>query len=403
MRWPSTRKRIYHKRDRLRQLRAFCRAAQMGSITKAADSLGVNPQTVSVHVRELEHEFDAILFDRSRRNLSLSRAGEHLYRYAEPLVQGMDRVSAAFLEQLADSDARPIYIGAGEAIATFVLPAYYRRFQQLYPELRLRIRTCSLLDGVEQLLEDELEFVVGENDPTLLNRNDVLYHNIECYDLVLITARDHPLAGRKSVTPEEFAALPGVSPIPAEYSRQIQNSLVGRFGVTLWDAIEVGRWGVIKRFVETGLGAAIVPSFCLGENDALSHHPARGIFPPPELWGGHPARQVADAGHHSAPPAHGAAFLRVNPPRAAGQEPGRRERERAEAERMVRSAEFTIVEVLDRDDCEHSVGVTVGALERTVGISNTTERAVRIVVGGAERVLWPSPRRAESAYPMRYL
>ena len=61
----------------------------------------------------------------------------------------------------------------------------------------------------------------------------------------------------------------------------------------------------------------------------------------------------------------------------------------------MRSAEFTIVEVLDRDDCERSVGVTVGALERTVGISNTTERAVRIVVGGAERVLWPSPRRAE--------
>ena len=35
------RKRIYHKRDRLRQLRAFCHVARLSSITQAADRLGV--------------------------------------------------------------------------------------------------------------------------------------------------------------------------------------------------------------------------------------------------------------------------------------------------------------------------------------------------------------------------
>ena len=61
------------------------------------------------------------------------------------------------------------------------------------------------------------------------------------------------------------------------------------------------------------------------------------------------------------------------------------------------SAEFTVFEILDRDDVLRAVGVEVWALDRSVGISNTTERALRIVVDGAERVLWPSPRRAESA------
>ena len=58
-------------------------------------------------------------------------------------------------------------------------------------------------------------------------------------------------------------------------------------------------------------------------------------------------------------------------------------------------AEFTVVEVLERDARRRPVGIEVSALGLSVGISNTTERALRIVVDGTERVLWPSPRRAE--------
>ena len=57
-------------------------------------------------------------------------------------------------------------------------------------------------------------------------------------------------------------------------------------------------------------------------------------------------------------------------------------------------AEFSVVEILD---CEHSrpAGVEVSALGWSVGVSNTTERPITILLGGAERTLWPSPRRAE--------
>ena len=273
------RRRIYHKRDRLRQLRAFCRVAQLGSITRAAESLDLTPPAVSLHVRQLEYELAAILFERSGRGVALSLAGERLYRHAEPLVQGMDSLSAAFVEQLTDIDSRPICFGASAAIAAFVLPAYLQRFQELHPELRLRVRTCRLSEGVEQLLGNELDFVVGANEPSVQNRSEILYHHIAYYDVVLITPPDHPLAGRESVTPEELAAHPAVGPPPSTYSRQMQNFAARRFGVDLCVAIEVGRWGVIKRYVEAGLGVAVVPSLCLSENDALSSIPLEGYFP----------------------------------------------------------------------------------------------------------------------------
>ena len=58
-------------------------------------------------------------------------------------------------------------------------------------------------------------------------------------------------------------------------------------------------------------------------------------------------------------------------------------------------AEFTVVDVLDAEHPSRRVGVQVWAIEQIVGISNTTEHDVRIVVGGEERVLCPlaPPRR----------
>jgi len=89
------RRRIYHKRDRLRQLRTFCHAARYRSFAKASMQLGISPPAVSFQVRELEYELEARLFERNAASISLTAAGETLYTITEPLVQGMDALSEA--------------------------------------------------------------------------------------------------------------------------------------------------------------------------------------------------------------------------------------------------------------------------------------------------------------------
>ena len=273
------RQRICHKRDRLRQLRVFCRAAQMGSLAKAAEFLELSQPVVSLHVRELEREMDAILFDRTGRGLSLRPAGERLYKLAEPLVRGMDILSAAYVKELGDLTSRRIHFGASPAMATFIVPAHMRRFQALYPAMGLQVRTCLVSEGVQRLLDDELEFVLGENEPSLRNRHDILYHRVADYDLVLIVSPDHPLAGRETVAPEELAAYPAVVPPPSMSRWQREDIGAKCFGVDWNIAIQVGQWEVIKRYVEQGLGASIVPAFCLSESDELSRISLKDCLP----------------------------------------------------------------------------------------------------------------------------
>ena len=86
----STPHRIRDKRQRVRQLRAFCLSVQLGSIRLAAERLELTQPAVSLQLRNLEYECAAVLLERSSTGVSPTPAGEHLYALAEPLVRGVD-------------------------------------------------------------------------------------------------------------------------------------------------------------------------------------------------------------------------------------------------------------------------------------------------------------------------
>lgn len=270
---------IYHKRKRLRQLRAFCRVAETGSITRASESLDLAQSVVSLHMRNLEFELQAVLFERTGRRIALSAAGERLYRMVVPLLRRADDLTAVIAGKFGDALPSRIHVGASQAVATFVLPRYLRRFQELDPEGRVRVSVCLVSEGLRCLREDTLDFMLGTDEACLQDQQDIVYHRVACYDYVLITAPDHPLAGRESVSLEEIAGYPAVVPNPDMYSRQPGGSAVEPFGADLKGAIEVGRWGVIKLYVKQGLGISVVPGVCLDENDELSIVPLADELP----------------------------------------------------------------------------------------------------------------------------
>ena len=272
------RKRIYHKRDRLRQLRAFCRTARLSSITQAADSLGVSPSSVSIQVRELENELETVLFDRSGPGVGLTPAGKRLLELAEPLVRGMDELSVTLLEE-SDGDAPGgrVQLAASTVAAACVLPPYVARFRDSSPGVRVEVRNCLLPDGLNLLLDNKVEFVLGVQEPHP-DRN-LEFHHVLSYDVVLITSEDHPLANRATVSPKEAGVWPAIVPVAGTFSRQFGEIAARRFGVEINAVIEVGGWGIIKRYVECGLGISVVPSIAVLATDRVAVIPLTEHFP----------------------------------------------------------------------------------------------------------------------------
>ena len=274
------RQRIYHKRDRLKQLRAFYYAARLSSITQAAERLGLSQPAVSLHVRELEHELEAVLFDRGGPRISLTRAGETLYRLVSPLVEGVDDLLLNFAEHLQDTATGEVNIGAGHGGTAYLLPSLLREFRESYPGVRVHVKRCFVREGLRLLLADEIELLTGpqESLPKKTTGDRIRYRELFTYELVLATPLDHALAGRESVSREEAAAWPMIMPTGDTFSTQSGKSALQAFGVEFNVVIQAGGWSAIKRYVEAGLGVAIIPSVCITDKDPLSVIPLSQHF-----------------------------------------------------------------------------------------------------------------------------
>lgn len=266
------RQRIYHKRDRLRQLRAFYYAANLNSITRAAEQLGLSQPAVSLHVRELEHELGAMLFDRGGPRIALTEAGKTLYRLVSSLVEGVDDLFLNFAERLQDTTSGDLGVGASHGGAAFVLPSVLKKFRDHFPGIRLHVKRCTVRDGLSLLLADEIELMIGPQEfiPSRAMGDRIVYRPLFSYELVLITPLEHPLAARESVPREEVIVWPTIVPVGGVYRTQSGESVMQEFGLESNVAIEAGGWSTIKHYVEVGLGVAVVPRICVTAKDLLS-------------------------------------------------------------------------------------------------------------------------------------
>ena len=271
----ADRQQLYQKRDRLRQLQAFCCAARFGSMTRAAERLLISQPAVSLHVRELEHELDTALFERNGPRIALSPAGERFYELAVPLVDGMDGLTRELARDLDHLGSGELRVASGDGGANFVLPRIVRRLRGDHPGIRVRLRACRLGPGLDLLLAEAVDLVFGAREPV---STEFEYRPLFSYDLVLVTARDHPLAGRNSVTLEEIADNPVIVPDFGTYSRQGGEEPLRHLDIEANVTIVVGGWDVVEHYVASGLGVALCPSFCVSEGSGVSVVPLEQYF-----------------------------------------------------------------------------------------------------------------------------
>src|SRR5579884_3186437 len=78
-----------------RQLEVFRAVAETKSFTRASHSLFISQSTVSQHIRELEDSLGVMLFNRNRRNVSVTPAGDNLLEHGRAIFQMLEEAETA--------------------------------------------------------------------------------------------------------------------------------------------------------------------------------------------------------------------------------------------------------------------------------------------------------------------
>ena len=266
----------YPSGDRLKQLRAFCHAARVGSIARAARQLGWSQPSMSRQVGALEEELGLSLFERRGPYMVLSRDGERVYRLAMPLVHGMDRFPDTFAERHYGVARDVLRIGAGSVSAMYLLPEYLERFRKECPGVRIDLKIGTVAERLRWLRNYELDLTITAMD---VAPPDLEFHPLLESHAALITPLDHPLAGRDAPTMEEVAVYPFVAPSSTHYVRQVVETVLREQDISVDVVVEIDGWDVITNYVAAGVGISLVPDLCVIGDERLWKTSIRSVIP----------------------------------------------------------------------------------------------------------------------------
>jgi len=262
--------------NRLRQLRAFCHAAQTGSISRAAERLCVSQPSVSLLIKGLEQDLNVLLFERRGPRIELTAAGQVLLETGLPLVEGMDHLPEVFAARLGEAGQGALDLAAGESTILYLLPDYVKRYSERYPGVKLHMHNVTGRDGLKMLRAGEVDFAVGSMIDV---PEDMVYQPIFTFEPMLITAPDHPLAKKKKVTLEDVAPCGLILPPRHLSTWRIVDLVFHQHGLDYHVVLEAGGWEVIKKFVAMGMGVSIVTSICLTGEEKLAAISLGDYFP----------------------------------------------------------------------------------------------------------------------------
>ncbi|WP_407530105.1 LysR family transcriptional regulator [Methylobacterium oryzisoli] len=185
----------------LRRLRAFLALADELNFRRAAERVAVTQPALSQQIKELEDELGATLFERDRRHVGLTRAGEALLG---PVREAMDRLDAAFADvrRLGLATDRTLRLGYVEYMNLPFLAGSLRLMRERYPGIVIEPHELYSAAVVSALAERRIDlgFAFAPLDhPDLALRPLVT----GCWMLVL--PADHRLAALSPVAVAELA------------------------------------------------------------------------------------------------------------------------------------------------------------------------------------------------------
>lgn len=242
----------------LAELQVFLMVAKEGSFSRAAERLFRTQPAVSLTIRKLEDSLGQPLFVRGARPVRLTDAGSLLKDYAERLINLRDEVKKG-LSELEGLQRGELSLGVNESSIHALLPAL-ARFRQLHPGALVRVHRMLSRDIPHEVLNYRLDVGAISYIPQepQLQAAEVLTD-----ELTLVVPPKHALAKKREVDVEELGSEDFIAHSVESPFRRRVIELFAKYRTALKMPIEMPTIESIKRFVQMGMGVAIVPRMCV--------------------------------------------------------------------------------------------------------------------------------------------
>jgi DNA-binding transcriptional LysR family regulator len=227
------------------------------SFSRAAEELSISQPGVTFHIKGLEREYGADLFERVGKRLYLTDAGRTLAAYAQRMSI-LEEEARVAMEELKGLQSGLLVIGASATIGIYLVPEVVGEFRKRHPGIKVSLRVGNKRHTIERLLRNELDFglVAGPVEDPVLMAEPYLED-----ELVVIVSPQHRFAREPQVYPGELRRETFLVREPGSGTQELMEERLQQLGIDPADTMQLGSTEAIKQAVTANLGISIASRY----------------------------------------------------------------------------------------------------------------------------------------------
>ncbi|MDT8345185.1 MAG: LysR family transcriptional regulator [Thermohalobaculum sp.] len=246
--------------DRFEDMRCFVQVADQGSVTRAADAMGIAPSAVSRRLKELELRLGVQLLARTTRRMSLTEAGQTFCERARRILADVDEAESEVSDR-SRMLAGQLRIAAPLTFGVAHLSPIITEFVSAHPEIAVDV---DLSDRIVDLVGEGFDLAVrigALRDSSLVARKI-------CDVRVAVAAAPGFLDRHgRPARPEDMRDWPALAYVGSERADiwRFQRPDGTEGAVQMPVRMRANNGTVLRQAAAAGLGVVIQPSFILCE------------------------------------------------------------------------------------------------------------------------------------------
>jgi DNA-binding transcriptional LysR family regulator len=250
---------FFYKSNRLQQVRGFYYTMSLGSVSKAAERMGLQQSAVSMQIKSLERDLGVTLFMRNGPQIIPTSEAHALYEIALPHIEGMDSLPDRFHKTLVELNTKNIVLAANQTSMTYLLPPMIGTCKAAFKDIAVTIKTLNLADAVDQLRRDEIQAFVGAAGQL---SPEFDFFPLARHETILIARPDHPLIVSENFKLSDISAYPVVRCLPEFITVPMFEDIMRAYHVPLYVMLVHGDWEIFKSFVAHSDAFTMVSRLC---------------------------------------------------------------------------------------------------------------------------------------------
>lgn len=243
---------------KIQNLKTLIAVSEHRSFVEAGEAIGLSHSAVSLHMKALEDELGALLFDRSYRPPKMMDRGRLMVAHARRLMDILDDISALSSNEALKGS---LSVGVVHSALINLLPPALAMLKAMHPNLEISLKTGLSGDLAQRVRRQEIDvaIIVDPGEPI----EDLISSEVCVEPLFVLAPRN---------TKEETAEAILTSHPYIWYDRmtatgrQIRQHLRDR-KITVENGIEVESLEAVEQLVRHGLGVSVAPKTTCGSDD----------------------------------------------------------------------------------------------------------------------------------------